>query len=74
MLGVALVSVWAITLAVLLCGDGAAETPAQRERRRARARRAVSSSQVSIRLSTDILATRPVFPANQFDLDQANCT
>jgi len=39
MLGVAVVSVWVITLAVLLCGDGAEETPAERERRRARARR-----------------------------------
>ncbi|TKW30078.1 hypothetical protein SEVIR_2G010400v4 [Setaria viridis] len=37
-LGVALLSVWVISLAVLLCGDSSEETPAQRaERRNARA-------------------------------------
>ncbi|PUZ71182.1 hypothetical protein GQ55_2G293600 [Panicum hallii var. hallii] len=57
MLGVALVSVWAITLAVLLCGDGAEETPAQRERRRARARRGSSAGAVAATVAASAAAS-----------------
>ena len=56
-LGVALLSVWAVTLAVLLCGDGAEETPAERERRRARARRGAMGATIAASTASSAAAS-----------------
>jgi len=63
MLGVAVVSVWVITLAVLLCGDGAEETPAERERRRARARRGAMGATIAASTASSATAASTCAPA-----------